>query len=53
MQTAQKLEAEAVGLDDEAPLTQRDLKNLDAKLNKISDELTSIKRTQERARVKH
>lgn len=53
MQTAQKLEAEAVGLDDEAPLTQRDLKNLDAKLNKISDELTSIKRTQESARVKH
>ena len=53
MQTAQKLEAEAVGLDDEAPLTQRDLKNLDAKLNKISDELKSIKRTQERARVKH
>ena len=53
MQTAQKLEAEAVGLDADAPLTQRDLKNLDAKLNKISDELTSIKRTQERARVKH
>ena len=53
MQTAQKLEAEAIGLDDDAPLTQRDLKNLDAKLNKISDELTSIKRTQERARVKH
>ena len=53
MQTAQKLEAEAVGLDADAPRTQRDLKNLDAKLNKISDELTSIKRTQERARVKH
>ena len=40
MQTAQKIEAEAIGLDDDAPLTQRDLKNLDAKLNKISDELS-------------
>ena len=27
MQTAQKLEAEALGVDDDAPLTQRDLRS--------------------------
>ena len=46
MQTAQKLEAEVVGVDDDAPLTQRDLKYLDNKLNKIADELASIREAQ-------
>jgi voltage-gated sodium channel len=44
MQTAQKLEAEALGQDDDAPMTQRDLQELHAKLDEISNELTAVKR---------
>ena len=44
MQTAQKLEAEALGQDDDAPVTQRDLQKLHAKLDEISNELTAVKR---------
>ena len=53
MQTAQKLEAEALGVDDDAPLTQRDLWKLDAKLNKIADELASIRQAREGEDLKH
>ena len=53
MQTAQKLEAEALGVDDDAPLTQRDLRKLDAKLNKIADELASIRQAREGEDFKH
>jgi voltage-gated sodium channel len=53
MQTAQKLEAEALGVDDDAPLTQRDLRKLDAKLDKIADELASIKQAREGEDLKH
>ena len=44
MQTAQKLEAEALGQDDDAPMTQRDLQKLHAKLDEISNELAAVKR---------
>jgi voltage-gated sodium channel len=44
MQTAQKLEAEALGQDDDSPVTQRDLQKLHAKLDKISNELAAVKR---------
>ena len=44
MQTAQKLEAEALGQDGDAPMTQRDLQKLLAKLDEISNELAAIKR---------
>ena len=44
MQTAQKLEAEALGQDDDAPVTQRDLQKLHAKLDEISNELAAVKR---------
>ena len=53
MQTAQKLEAEALGVDDDAPLTQRDLRKLNAKLDKIANELASIKQAQEGEDLKH
>lgn len=53
MQTAQKLEAEALGVDDDAPLSQRDLRKLDAKLDKIADELASIKQAREGEDLKH
>ena len=53
MQTAQKLEAEALGVDDDTPLTQRDLRKLDAKLNKIADELASIRQAREGEDLKH
>jgi hypothetical protein len=45
MQTAQKLEAEALGQDDDAPMTQHDLQKLHAKLDEISNELAAVKRT--------
>ena len=47
MQTAQKLEAEALDLDDDAPVTQSDLRKLDTKLDKIADELASLRQAQE------
>ena len=47
MQTAQKLEAEALGLDDDAPVTQSDLRKLDTKMDKIADELASLRQARE------
>ena len=44
MQTAQKLEAEALGQDDDAPITQHDLQKLHAKLDEISNEIAAVKR---------
>ncbi len=52
MQTAQKLEAEAFGLDDDAPVTQSDLRKLDTKLDKIVDELASLRQAREDANSK-
>lgn len=49
MQTAQKLEAKALGKDDDAPMTQRDLRKLHAKLDEISNELASIRQAQMRS----
>ena len=47
MQTAQKFEAEALGLDDDAPVTQGDLRKLDTKMDKIADELASLRQARE------
>ena len=44
MQTAQKLEAEALGQDDGAPITQHDLQKLHAKLDEISNDIAAAKR---------
>ena len=53
MQTAQKLEAEALGQDDDAPVTQRDLQKLHAKLDEISNELAAAKQAQMRSEPKN
>ena len=53
MQTAQKLEAEALGQDDDAPVTQRDLQKLHAKLDEISNELAAVKQAQMRSDPKN
>ncbi len=53
MQTAQKLEAEALGQDDDAPVTQRDLQKLHAKLDEISNELATVKQAQMRSDPKN
>jgi voltage-gated sodium channel len=53
MQTAQKLEAEALGQDDDSPVTQRDLQKLHAKLDEISNELAAVKQAQMRSDPKN
>ena len=53
MQTAQKLEAEALGQDDDVPVTQRDLQKLHAKLDEISNELAAAKQAQMRSEPKN
>jgi voltage-gated sodium channel len=53
MQTAQKLEAEALGQDDGSPMTQRDLQGLHAKLDEISNELAAVKQAQMRSDPKN
>ena len=53
MQTAQKLEAEALGQDDDSPMTQRDLQGLHAKLDEISNELAAVKQAQMRSDPKN
>ena len=53
MQTAQKLEAEALGQDDDSPMTQRDLQKLHAKLDEISNELAAVKQAQMRSDPKN
>ena len=53
MQTAQKLEAEALSQDDDAPVTQRDLQKLHAKLDEISNELAAVKQAQMRSDPKN
>ena len=53
MQTAQKLEAEALGQDDDAPVTQRDLQKLHAKLDEISNERFAGKQAQMRSEPKN
>ena len=49
MQTAQKLEAEALGQNDDSPMTQRDLQKLHAKLDEISNELAAVKQARMRS----
>ena len=44
MQTAQKLEADAAMQKDDAPVTQKDLRNLLVQLSDISDQLEKMKR---------
>ena len=44
MQTAQKLEANATLQKDDAPVTQKDLRNLLVQLSDISDKLEKIRR---------
>ena len=46
MQTAQKLEADAAMQKDDAPVTQKDLRNLHVQLSDISDKLEKIRREQ-------
>ena len=46
MQTAQKLEADASMQNDDAPVTQKDLKNLLVQLSDISDKLEKMRREQ-------
>ena len=46
MQTAQKLEADASMQNDDAPVTQKDLRNLLVQLSDISDRLEKMKREQ-------
>lgn len=46
MQTAQKLEADASMQNDDAPVTQKDLRNLLVQLSDISDKLEKMKREQ-------
>ena len=46
MQTAQKLEADAAMQKDDAPVTQKDLKNLYVQLSDISDKLEKMRREQ-------
>ena len=53
MQTAQKLEAEALGQDNDSPMTQRDLQELHAKLDEISDELSAVKQSHMRSDLKN
>ena len=53
MQTAQKLEAEALGQNDDSPMTQRDLQELHAKLDEISNELAAVKQAQMRSDPKN
>ena len=53
MQTAQKLEAEALGQDDDAPVTQRDLQKLHTKLDEISNEVAAVKQAQMRSDPKN
>jgi voltage-gated sodium channel len=48
MQTAQKLEADASMQNDDAPVTQKDLKNLLVQLSDISDKLEKMRREQKR-----
>ena len=44
MQTAQKLEADASMQNDDAPVTQKDLRNLLVQLSDISDKLEKMRR---------
>jgi hypothetical protein len=53
MQTAQKLEAEALGQDYDAPVTQRDLQKLHAELDEISNEFAAVKQAQMRSDPKN
>jgi voltage-gated sodium channel len=53
MQTAQKLEAEALGQNDGSPMTQRDLQKLHAKLDEISNELAAVKKARKRSDPKN
>ena len=46
MQTAQKLEADAAMQKDDAPVTQKDLRNLLIQLSDISDKLEKLRREQ-------
>ena len=46
MQTAQKLEADATMQNDDAPVTQKDLRNLLVQLSDISDKLEKMRREQ-------
>ena len=46
MQTAQKLEADAAMQNDDAPVTQKDLRNLLVQLSDISDKLEKMRREQ-------
>ena len=46
MQTAQKLEADAAMQKDDAPVTQKDLRNLHVQLSDISDKLEKMRREQ-------
>jgi voltage-gated sodium channel len=46
MQTAQKLEADASMQNDDAPVTQKDLRNLLVQLSDISDKLEKMRREQ-------
>ena len=46
MQTAQKLEADASMQNDDAPVTQKDLRNLLVQLSDISDKLEKMRRDQ-------
>jgi voltage-gated sodium channel len=46
MQTAQKLEADAAMQKDDAPVTQKDLRNLLVQLSDISDKLEKMRREQ-------
>lgn len=48
MQTAQKLEADASMQNDDAPVTQKDLRNLLVQLSDISDKLEKMRREQKR-----
>ena len=52
MQTAQKLEADAAMQKDDAPVTQKDLRNLHVQLSDISDKLEKMRREQKRTAEK-
>ncbi len=49
MQTAQKLEVEALGIDEEGQLTKRDLIELGNKIDKLANQLEKIKKIQDRS----